>query len=301
MGIIVPFLFVLVRKKSNIGLMALDFQHLVSSAHVYFFRDAGLELLSICYNFPINELSLSGFIVGYPYDRRKNSPDATQVKVFVDDLTKTGKLDEVPYTFWEECFSTKNVEVLLKPLNFHPIETKTISDKFAAVGILQVHTKLNHKWALSREKHGANCYGGILRDERGCWIRGFMGHVRTSLARSDAEILAVFKGIELIDTLRLQNATLETDSLFAFDIHEKPDLYTKSPKLRAKISECQTLIKKNGITLSLITSEENKCAHFLAKLAMDDVDDEHEDVLDPPPGIETLMMADISHVTMSRS
>ncbi|GKG24536.1 hypothetical protein Tco_0395164, partial [Tanacetum coccineum] len=63
----------------------------------------------------------------------------------------------------------------------------------------------------------------------------------------------------------------------------KPDLYTKSPKLRANISECQTLIKKNGITLSLITSEENKCAHFLAKLAMDDVDDEHEDVLDPHP------------------
>ncbi|GJS88878.1 putative pre-16S rRNA nuclease [Tanacetum coccineum] len=293
-------LSVLVRKKSNIGLMALDFQHL------------------------INELSLSGFIVGYPYDRRKNSPNATQVKVFVDDLTKTGKLDEVPYTFWEECFSTKNVEVLLKPFNFHPIETKTISDKFAAVGILQCRYngfvkalvrylnllpnmgssmgsyKLNTS-GVSREKHGANCYGGILRDERGCWIRGFMGHVRTSLARSDAEILAVFKGIELIDTLRLQNATLETDSLFAFDILEKPDLYTKSPKLRANISECQTLIKKNGITLSLITSEENKCAHFLAKLAMDDVDDEHEDVLDPPPGIETLMMADISHVTMSRS
>ncbi|GJW16244.1 phospholipid-transporting ATPase 2-like protein [Tanacetum coccineum] len=33
--------------------------------------------------------------------------------------------------------------------------------------------------------------------------------------------------------------------------------------------------------------------HFLAKLAMDDVDDEHEDVLYPPPVIETLMMADI--------
>nr|GFC72258.1 putative pre-16S rRNA nuclease isoform X2 [Tanacetum cinerariifolium] len=44
--------------------MALDFQHL------------------------INGLSLSGFIVGYPYDRRKNSPNATQVKVFIDDLTK---------------------------------------------------------------------------------------------------------------------------------------------------------------------------------------------------------------------
>ncbi|GKE16748.1 putative pre-16S rRNA nuclease [Tanacetum coccineum] len=144
-------LSVLVRKKSNIGLMALDFQHLVSSAHVYFFRDAGLELLSICYNFPINELSLSGFIVGYPYDRRKNSPDATQVKVFVDDLTKTGKLDGVPYTFWEECFSTKNVEVLLKPFNFHPIETKTISDKFAAVGILQGYLDVVNRHTIAEQ------------------------------------------------------------------------------------------------------------------------------------------------------
>ena len=122
-----------------------------------------------------------------------------------------------------------------------------------------------------------------------------MGHVKTGLVPKDAEFWAMFKGAELIDSLRLQNATLETDSLLAFDILEKPDLYTKSPKFRAKISECQTLIKKNGITLSLITSVENKCAHFLAKLAMDDVDDEYEDVLDPPPGIETLMKADLSN------
>ncbi|GJR35238.1 putative pre-16S rRNA nuclease isoform X4 [Tanacetum coccineum] len=97
-------LSVLVRKKSNIGLMALDFQHL-----------------------------------------------ATQVKVFVDDLTKTGKLDGVPYTFWEECFSTKNVEVLLKPFNFHPIETKTTSDKFAAVGILQGYLDVVNRHTIAEQ------------------------------------------------------------------------------------------------------------------------------------------------------
>ncbi|KAI3501282.1 hypothetical protein L1887_29146 [Cichorium endivia] len=104
---------VLVRKKSNIRLMAID-----------------LKLL-------ISELSLSAFIVGYPYDRQRISPEATQVKVFVDDLCKTGKLEDVRYTFWDECFTSKNVELLLKPLNLPPVEAKTISDKFAAVGILQ--------------------------------------------------------------------------------------------------------------------------------------------------------------------
>nr|XP_043607524.1 putative pre-16S rRNA nuclease [Erigeron canadensis] len=107
-------LSVLVRKKSNIGLMAIDFQHLMS------------------------ELSISAFVVGYPYVRRSYCPDAAQVKAFVDELSETGKLEDVQYTYWEECFTSKNTELLLKPLNIYPLsEAKTISDKFAAVGILQ--------------------------------------------------------------------------------------------------------------------------------------------------------------------
>ncbi|KVH95385.1 Resolvase, holliday junction-type, YqgF-like protein [Cynara cardunculus var. scolymus] len=105
--------FVLVRKKNNMGLMAIDFQNLIS------------------------ELSLSAFIVGYPYDRSRKSPNATQVKVFVDDLCKLRKFEDVRYTFWDECFTSKNVELLLKPLKFPTTEAKTITDKFAAVGILQ--------------------------------------------------------------------------------------------------------------------------------------------------------------------
>lgn len=37
---------------------------------------------------------------------------------------------------------SQNVELLLKPLNLHPVQSKTILDKFAAVGILQVITPL---------------------------------------------------------------------------------------------------------------------------------------------------------------
>ncbi|KAI8569521.1 hypothetical protein RHMOL_Rhmol02G0285100 [Rhododendron molle] len=106
-------LSVLLRKKTNIALMAGDFQNLVS------------------------ELSLKGFIIGYPFDRSRSSPDAVQVKLFIDDLCKTGRLEGVRYTFWDECFTSKNVELLLKPLNLHPVLAKTMIDKFAAVGILQ--------------------------------------------------------------------------------------------------------------------------------------------------------------------
>ncbi|RVX09146.1 putative pre-16S rRNA nuclease [Vitis vinifera] len=138
-------LSVLLRKKSNIDLMATDFQSLIS------------------------DLSLAGFIVGYPFNRQRSSPTAVNVKVFIDDLCKTGKLEGVRYTYWDECFTSKvdafleinaincqkphfdqniyddfsqNVELLLKPLNLHPVQSKTILDKFAAVGILQVITPL---------------------------------------------------------------------------------------------------------------------------------------------------------------
>ncbi|XP_034704741.1 putative pre-16S rRNA nuclease isoform X1 [Vitis riparia] len=110
-------LSVLLRKKSNIDLMATDFQSLIS------------------------DLSLAGFIVGYPFNRQRSSPTAVNVKVFIDDLCKTGRLEgvslEINAINCQKPHFDQNVELLLKPLNLHPVQSKTILDKFAAVGILQ--------------------------------------------------------------------------------------------------------------------------------------------------------------------
>ncbi|XP_024031624.1 uncharacterized protein LOC112094575 [Morus notabilis] len=106
-------LSVLLRKKSNIEVMADDFQTLIS------------------------ELSLEGFVVGLPFDRQRTNDNAMMVKLFVDELYKTDKLQGVRYTYWDERFTSKNVELLLQPLNLNPVQSKTIVDKFAAVGILQ--------------------------------------------------------------------------------------------------------------------------------------------------------------------
>lgn len=105
---------VLVRKQSNIDFMAKDFQTLVS------------------------RYSLSGFIVGYPFGiQGQNSVEAIQVKLLIEKLKNTGLLDDMSYTYWNENYTSKCVEALLEPLNIHPVEVKTILDKFAAVGILQ--------------------------------------------------------------------------------------------------------------------------------------------------------------------
>ncbi|KAL2933739.1 putative pre-16S rRNA nuclease [Bienertia sinuspersici] len=76
-------LSVLLRKKFNIDIMAADFTRLIS------------------------EFLLSGFVVGCPFDRQRPSQDAVQVKVFVDDLCRTKKLECVSYTYWNECFTSK--------------------------------------------------------------------------------------------------------------------------------------------------------------------------------------------------
>ncbi|KAL3326474.1 hypothetical protein AABB24_037240 [Solanum stoloniferum] len=81
----------------------------------------------------VSELNLVAFVFGYPFDRQK----AVQVKLFIDDLCRTGELRGVNYTFRDECFTSKNVEFLLRDLKFHPTQSKTMLDKFAAVGILQ--------------------------------------------------------------------------------------------------------------------------------------------------------------------
>uniref|UniRef100_A0A0E0C843 YqgF/RNase H-like domain-containing protein n=1 Tax=Oryza meridionalis TaxID=40149 RepID=A0A0E0C843_9ORYZ len=108
-------LSVLSRTKTNISLMADDFVTLVS------------------------KYSLAGFVVGYPFNLQgQSSPNALQVRLLVGELCKTGKLDDMSYTYWDENFTSKCVEALLHPLKLHdPVETKTMTDKFAAVCILQ--------------------------------------------------------------------------------------------------------------------------------------------------------------------
>ncbi|KAJ0105980.1 hypothetical protein Patl1_17779 [Pistacia atlantica] len=103
----------------------------------------------------VSEFNLKGFIVGYPSNRQQNTPDAMQVKLFIEELSKTGKLEGVEYTYWDECFTSKNVELFLKPLKktLTQYEAKTFLDKFAAVGILQEYLdKVNRKVKLEANK-----------------------------------------------------------------------------------------------------------------------------------------------------
>nr|CAD1828204.1 unnamed protein product [Ananas comosus var. bracteatus]CAD1828258.1 unnamed protein product [Ananas comosus var. bracteatus] len=117
---------VLVRKKTNIDHMAGDFKTLVS------------------------QFSLVGLVVGYPFSLQGQANfEAVQVKLFIEDLRKTGKLEGLSYTYWDENYTSKCVEALLAPLNFNPVLSKTMTDKFAAVGILQGYLDNMHRESRS--------------------------------------------------------------------------------------------------------------------------------------------------------
>ncbi|KAH9322365.1 hypothetical protein KI387_017004, partial [Taxus chinensis] len=105
---------VLIRKRSNINLIAANLQDLV------------------------DQFSLAGFVIGYPLPMYKfQSTQAFRVKLFADQLKKTGRFEGLAYTYWDERLTTKAMECMLKPLDLHPLKMKGIEDKFAAVGILQ--------------------------------------------------------------------------------------------------------------------------------------------------------------------
>ncbi|XXG63875.1 hypothetical protein AAC387_Pa05g1969 [Persea americana] len=140
-------LSVLVRKKTNIDFMAKDFQLLVS------------------------ELSLVGFVVGYPFGGLglSSEVETVQVKVFMEDIRQTGKLEGLGYTYWDERYTSKCVQSILKPLKLPPVPYKIMVDKFAAVGILQSY--LDHVTRTCSEDKGATCLCGLC-----CFYRAILQH-----------------------------------------------------------------------------------------------------------------------------
>ncbi|XP_062075955.1 uncharacterized protein LOC133780092 [Humulus lupulus] len=121
-----------------IGLAVSDLNNKIASPlSIFCSCKEKVELIADRFKCLISELSLEGFVVGLTFDRQKSTNDSVLVKLFLDELSNTNKLTGIKYTYWDERFTSRNVEMLIKPLNLHPVHSKTIVDKFAAAGILQ--------------------------------------------------------------------------------------------------------------------------------------------------------------------
>ncbi|XP_057858321.1 uncharacterized protein LOC131067372 isoform X1 [Cryptomeria japonica] len=132
---------VLIRTRSDVNSIADNLQelHLVTTLTVGARQfDVYSDVASKFRWIKVDQFSLVGFVIGYPFPMyRFQSTQAFQVKQFVDQLKKISRFEGLVYTYWDERFTTKAVESMLKPLDLHPSHMKRILDKFAAVGILQ--------------------------------------------------------------------------------------------------------------------------------------------------------------------
>ncbi|PWA85198.1 hypothetical protein CTI12_AA148950 [Artemisia annua] len=100
-------------------------------------RSARKPLRLFCLHVGVNQIrqqSVAALIVGLPSNSGQKhpgkDPNATEVEVFVDELSKTGKLEGVKYTLWEDsCTALNGVECLLDPLPLDPPAARKLRSK----------------------------------------------------------------------------------------------------------------------------------------------------------------------------
>lgn len=89
----------------------------------------------------IRELSVGGIVVGVPFDIREKNPGKNLYEVFVDELNKAKKLEEVHYVIWDDSWSgSQTVNCLLDPFPLDSEVKKILRDEEihrCATGILQ--------------------------------------------------------------------------------------------------------------------------------------------------------------------
>ncbi|KAJ1427543.1 Ribonuclease H domain [Sesbania bispinosa] len=110
---------------------------------------------------------------------------------------------------------------------------------------------------------GRASYGGLLRDDRGCWIAGFWGNLGYSEILH-AELQAIYYGLKLCWEKGYRFINCFSDSLLAVNlIKEPPGIHDKYATLLAAIHGL--LQRAWTVTISHLLREGNTCADYLAK------------------------------------
>ena len=113
--------------------------------------------------------------------------------------------------------------------------------------------------------------GGVIRDCRGDWVKGFSRSI--GLASSvQAELRALLDGLLMTVELNIPFLEIEMDSLVAIDLilaNHPPNVF-----LRSMVSDCRYLLEKfEGVSIKHVYREANMCADLLAKAGCDQLQD----------------------------
>uniref|UniRef100_A0A2N9GX50 CCHC-type domain-containing protein n=1 Tax=Fagus sylvatica TaxID=28930 RepID=A0A2N9GX50_FAGSY len=109
--------------------------------------------------------------------------------------------------------------------------------------------------------------GGVLRDCRGAWVRGFSRHIDYA-SSVQAELRALLDGLLMTVELNIPYLEIEMDSLLAVDLILA--VHPANAFLRSIVYDCRCLLEKfEGVSIKHIYREANVCADLLAKAGCD--------------------------------
>ncbi|PWA44726.1 hypothetical protein CTI12_AA524020 [Artemisia annua] len=93
--------------------------------------------------------SVEGLVVGQPYPegaKNPQDPNANLVEKFVEDLSKTGKLNDVPYTLWDDSWAVLELmECLFLPFRMDPLMKRRMMHRACTRGATEVLQDYLHK------------------------------------------------------------------------------------------------------------------------------------------------------------
>ncbi|KAL4298591.1 hypothetical protein AHAS_Ahas17G0016200 [Arachis hypogaea] len=123
-------------------------------------------------------------------------------------------------------------------------------------------TKLNTDSAASTNPNAGGC-GGVIRNEQGRWVAGFMANL-VCCSAFWAEMWGIYHGLKIAWDLGLRRIIMESDSTAVVTIlNKKEGLHSHLEPLVRSIAN---LMQKNWeLRIENIYREDNKCTNWLAK------------------------------------
>ncbi|KAL4286983.1 hypothetical protein AHAS_Ahas19G0140700 [Arachis hypogaea] len=122
--------------------------------------------------------------------------------------------------------------------------------------------KLNMDGAASTNPNAGGC-GGVIRNEQGRWVAGFMANLGCCSAFR-AEMWGIYHGLKIVWDLGLRRIIVESNSTTVVTILNKKEGLHSHPK--PLVRSIANLMQKNWeLRIENIYREGNRCAHWLAK------------------------------------
>ncbi|KAK1412626.1 hypothetical protein QVD17_34022 [Tagetes erecta] len=141
---------------------------------------------------------------------------------------------------------------------------------------------------------GQSSYGGLIRNECGGWVCGYVGNIGFDTSLS-SEVWGIMMGLRLIRVMDLNNVIIETDSQAAL-LMITVDRVDESDPLSWMVKSCRKDMADLKCFMVHVKRDRNRCADLLARLGGNQ-DEEFAVCDDPPTELVPLLEDDACNLT----